>query len=68
MRIKKVNSKSIFLHEDTKVKFKTVGDTREVQFSAGVNRRCPIQNISKKNTLIEKQEKSKRERNRRTVT
>ena len=47
MRIRKVDSKSIFLHEETEVKFKTVGSTREVQFSAGVNRRCPIQNISK---------------------
>ncbi len=47
MRIKKVDSKSIILREETEVKFKTAGNTREVQFSAGVNRRCPIQNISK---------------------
>ncbi|WOO35661.1 hypothetical protein R2R35_17920 [Anaerocolumna sp. AGMB13020] len=47
MRIKKMDSKSIILHEETEVKFKTAGNTREVQFSAGVNRRCPIQNISK---------------------
>lgn len=47
MRIKKVDSKSIILHENTEVKFKTAGNTREVQFSAGVNRRCPIQNITK---------------------
>ena len=47
MRIKKVDSKSIILHEETEVKFKIAGNTREVQFSAGVNRMCPIQNISK---------------------
>lgn len=47
MRIKKVDSISIILHEDTEVKFKTVGNTREVQFSTGVNKKCPIQNISK---------------------
>lgn len=47
MRIRKVDSKSIILHEETEVKFKTAGNSREVQFSAGVNRRCPIQNISK---------------------
>jgi hypothetical protein len=47
MRIRKVDSKSIILHENTEVKFKTAGNTREVQFSAGVNKKCPIQNISK---------------------
>lgn len=47
MKIKKVDSKSIILHEETEVKFKTAGNTREVQFSAGVNKKCPIQNISK---------------------
>ncbi len=39
--------KSIIRHEETEVKFKTVENTREVQFSAGVNKKCPIQNISK---------------------
>ena len=47
MRIKKVNSKSIIIHEETEVKFKTAGNIREVQFSDGVNKKCPIQNISK---------------------
>lgn len=47
MRIKKVDSKTIILHEETEVKFKTAGSIREIQFSAGVNKRCPIQNISK---------------------
>ncbi|MBA4689098.1 MAG: hypothetical protein H2184_18385 [Candidatus Galacturonibacter soehngenii] len=47
MKIRKVDSKSIILHENTEVKLKIAGNTREVQFSAGVNKRCPIQNISK---------------------
>lgn len=47
MRIKKVDSKSIILHEETEVKFKIAGNTREVQFSEGVNIRSLIQNISK---------------------
>lgn len=47
MRIKKVDSKSIILHEETEVECKTVGDMREVQFFVGVNKKCPIQNISK---------------------
>lgn len=40
-----MDSKSF--HEETEVKFKTAGSTREVQFSAGANKRCSIQNISK---------------------
>ena len=47
MGIKKVDSKSIIIHEETEVKFKIAGSIREVQFFAGVSRRCPIQNISK---------------------
>lgn len=47
MKITKVDSKSIILHENTKVKLKIAGNIREVQFSAGVNKKCPIQNISK---------------------
>ena len=52
MRIKKVDSKSIILHDETEVKFTSAGNMREVQFSAGVNRRCPIQNISKDKYLV----------------
>lgn len=47
MQIKKVDSRSVILHEETEVKFKIAGNTREVQFSVGVNKKCPIQNISK---------------------
>ncbi len=52
MKIRKVDSKSIILHEEVAVKFKTAGNTLEVQFSAGVNKKCPIQNISKDKYLI----------------
>lgn len=47
MRIKKVNSDAIKLYETSQVKFKMAGNIREVQFMAGNNNRCPIQNISK---------------------
>ena len=47
MQMKKINSRLVLLHENSEVKFKTAGNTREVQFSAGVNKKCPIQNISK---------------------
>lgn len=47
MRMKKVSSDAIKLYENTQVKLKTTGNTREVQFTAGNNNHCPIQNISK---------------------
>ena len=47
MRIKKVSSDAIKLYDNTQIKLKTVGNMREVQFMAGNNNRCPIQNISK---------------------
>ncbi|PXV84117.1 hypothetical protein C8E03_1332 [Lachnotalea glycerini] len=47
MKIKRVNSESIKLHKNTEVKLKTKGNILEVQFFAGVNKKCPIQNISK---------------------
>ena len=54
MQIKKVNSDAIKLYETSQVKFKTAGNTREVQFTAGNNNCCPIQNISK-NKYLDKQ-------------
>lgn len=47
MQIKKVNSDVIKLYETSEVKLKIAGNTREVQFMAGNNNRCPIKNISK---------------------
>lgn len=54
MRIKKVSSDTIKLYETSQVKFKTAGNTREVQFTAGNNNCCPIQNIAK-NKYLDKQ-------------
>lgn len=51
MRIKKVSSDAIKLYETSQVKLKTAGNTREVQFTAGNNNHCPIQNISKDKSL-----------------
>ena len=45
MKIKKEDLNSIILHEKNEEKFKIVGNTLEIQFSAGVNKKCPIQNI-----------------------
>ncbi len=55
MRIKKLDSKSIILHEETEVNSKQRENTKEwnefnsseVQFAAGVNIKYPMQNISK---------------------
>ena len=47
MQIKKANSDAIKLYENSQVKFKVAGNTREVQFTDGNNNFCPIQNISK---------------------
>ena len=47
MCVKKGDLDAIKLYESSQVKFKTAGTMREVQFSAGVNKSCAIQNISK---------------------
>lgn len=47
MRVRKVDSDAIKLYESSQVKFKMTGTIREVRFSAGVNKSCAIQNISK---------------------
>ena len=53
MRVRKVDSDAIKLYESSQVKFKTTGTIREVQLSAGVNKSCAIQNISK-DTYLDK--------------
>ncbi len=53
MRVRKVDSDVIKLYELSQVKFKTTGTIWEVQFSAGVNKSCAIQNISK-DTYLDK--------------
>ena len=46
MCIKKVNSDAIKLYETSQVKLKIAGNIRKVQFTAGNNNQCPIQNTS----------------------
>lgn len=53
MRVRKVNSDTIKLSETTKVKLKISGNTQVVQFTAGNNKKCPVQNLSK-DTYLDK--------------
>ena len=47
MRIRKLNSVDVKLHDLTKVKLKTAGNTSVVQFTAGNNKTCTVRNLSK---------------------
>lgn len=47
MRIRKVNSVDVKLHNLTKVKLKTAGNTSVAQFTAGNNKTCTVRNLSK---------------------
>lgn len=51
---RKVSSDKVFLSKESQVKLKTAGNIREVVFSAGVNKKCPIQNISKEKYVDKK--------------
>ncbi len=44
---KKVSLDVFKIYETSQVKLKTAGNIREIQFTAGTNNHCPIQNISK---------------------
>ncbi len=46
MSIKKVSPDVFKIYETSQVKLKTAGNIREIQFTAGTNNHCPIQNIS----------------------
>ena len=54
MRVRKVDSDAIKLYESSQVKLKTAGNTRVVQFTAGNNKSCPVQNLSKETYLDKK--------------
>ena len=45
MRIRKVNSVDVKLHNLTKVKLKTAGNTSVAQFTAGNNKTCTVRNL-----------------------
>ena len=47
MRVRKVNSNDIKIHDSVQVKLKTVGNTSVVQFTAGNNKTCTVRNLSK---------------------
>ena len=47
MRIRKVNSDGVKIHDSVQVKLKTAGNTSVVQFTAGNNKSCPVRNLSK---------------------
>ena len=53
MRIKKVNKNAVKLCKKSKVKLKTAGNTRVIQFMAGNNKTCPVKNLSK-DTYLDK--------------
>ena len=54
MRVRKVSADDVKLHDMTKVKLKTAGNTQVVQFTAGDNKSCPVYNISKDEYLDKK--------------
>ena len=47
MRVRKMNQVDVKLHDLTKVKLKTAGNTSVVQFAAGNNKTCTVRNLSK---------------------
>ena len=54
MRVRKVNSDGVKIHDSVQVKLKTAGNTQVVQFTAGNNKSCPIRNLSKDEYLDKK--------------
>lgn len=47
MRVRKMNQVDVKLHDLTKVKLKTAGNTSVVQFTAGNNKTCTVRNPSR---------------------
>ena len=47
MRVRKVNSNDIKIHDSVQVKLKTVGNTSAIQFTVGNNKICTVRNLSK---------------------
>ena len=47
MRVRKVNSDGVKIHDSVQVKLKTAGTTQVVQFTARNNKFCPVRNLSK---------------------
>ena len=54
MRVRKINSNDIKIHDSVQVKLKTAGNTSVVQFTAGNNKTCSVVNLSKDTYLDKK--------------
>jgi len=54
MRVRKVNSNDVKIHDLVQVKLKTAGNTSVVQFTAGNNKTCSVVNLSKDTYLDKK--------------
>lgn len=54
MRVRKVNSNDVKIHDLDQVKLKTAGNTSVVQFTAGNNKTCSVVNLSKDTYLDKK--------------
>lgn len=52
MRIKRKDANVVKICEASQVKVKTAGDTTVIQFCAGQNKKCPVQNLSKDTYLL----------------
>jgi len=62
MRVRKVNSNDIKIHDSVQVKLKTAGNTSVVQFTAGNNKTCSVVNLSKDTYLDKKTGKVKQKK------
>lgn len=47
MRIRRMNSDDIKVCDSVQVKLKTAGNIQVIQFTAGVNKTCPVRNLSR---------------------
>lgn len=52
MRVKRLNSDNVKVADTAQVKLKMTGNTAVVQFTAGVNKKCPVQNLSKDTYML----------------
>lgn len=52
MRVKRLNSDDVKVADTAQVKLKMTGNTAVVQFTAGVNKKCPVQNLSKDTYML----------------
>lgn len=52
MRIKRLKPTDVKVADTAQVKVKTTGNTAVVQFTAGVNKKCPVQNLSKDTYML----------------